>query len=134
MDPLKDALTRGRPVCFLDVSVNDSEPARIRLELFSDLCPKTSENFRQLCTGETMKEGRPMGYKNCSFHRIMKDFMIQGGDFIHGDGSGSYSIFGASYPDESFAVTHAPGVLSSANTGPNTNGCQFFIVSSRLNA
>jgi len=127
-EALEEALKKGRPVVFLDIAVNESDPVRLKLELFSDLCPKTAENFRQLCTGETYKEGRPMGFKNSTFHRILKDFMIQGGDFVRGDGTGSYSIYGTSFPDEGFAVTHMPGTLSSANSGPNTNGCQFFIV------
>ena len=124
---LAAALKRGHPVCFLDVSINDGEPMRIRLELFSDVCPKTCENFKQLCTGAPTFEGRPVGYKGSTFHRVVKEFMIQGGDFVNGDGTGSYSIYGASFPDENFKVPHNAGVLSSANSGPNTNGCQFFI-------
>ncbi len=64
------------------------------MELFADICPKTAENFRQLCTGEYRRSGVPQGYKNCQFHRIIKDFMVQGGDFIKGDGTGKMSIFG----------------------------------------
>lgn len=98
------------------------------MELWADIAPKTAENFRQLCTGEFRKNGLPMGYKGCQFHRVIKDFMIQGGDFVKGDGTGSMSIYGSRYADEPFIGRHTgPGLLSSANSGPNTNGCQFFV-------
>jgi len=120
------------PVVFLDVSIGDQPIGRIVMELFKDVVPKTAENFRQLCTGEFKLNGVPIGYKNCSFHRVIKDFMIQGGDFLRGDGTGSLSIFGEKFQDENFILKHdTPGLLSMANSGQNTNGCQFFIVCSK---
>ena len=123
-----EALERGNPVVFLDIAIGSSFIGRIRIELFKDVAPKTAENFRQLCTGERVVGNRPMGYKGSTFHRVIRDFMIQGGDFVHNDGTGSFSIYGTTFEDESFVKGHTEaGLLSSANTGPNTNGCQFFI-------
>jgi peptidyl-prolyl isomerase H (cyclophilin H) len=119
------------PVVFFDISIGGSPSGRIYMELFADVVPKTAENFRQFCTGEKMRNGISIGYKNSNFHRVIKDFMIQGGDFIKGDGSGSYSIYGENFDDESFILKHdTPGLLSMANSGKNTNGCQFFITTS----
>jgi peptidyl-prolyl isomerase H (cyclophilin H) len=116
------------PVVFFDIAISDQPVGRIAMELFRDVCPKTAENFRQLCTGEFRLNGVPIGYKNCSFHRVIKDFMIQGGDFVKGDGTGCLSIYGEKFPDENYELKHdVPGVLSMANSGPNSNGCQFFI-------
>lgn len=118
----------ANPIVFLDVSIADIPVGRITLELFADVCPKTAENFRQFCTGEHRPNGQPVGYKGCSFHRVIKDFMVQGGDFSNGDGTGSASIYGSKFADENFTLRHTgPGVLSSANSGPNTNCSQFFI-------
>lgn len=118
----------NNPVVFLDVSIGGQPVGRMKMELFADVVPKTAENFRQLCTGEHKKSGVPVGFKNSTFHRVIKDFMVQGGDFLKGDGTGSFSIYGTQFEDENFKMKHlGAGYLSMANSGPNSNGCQFFI-------
>ncbi|KAK8181781.1 putative peptidyl-prolyl cis-trans isomerase [Phyllosticta capitalensis] len=118
------------PVVFFDVTLGGEPLGRIKMELFKDVVPRTAENFRQFCTGESKNGlGRPQGFKGCKFHRVIKDFMIQGGDFLNGDGTGSTCIYGSrSFADENFELKHdSSGLLSMANSGPNTNGSQFFI-------
>merc|ERR1711907_741727 len=111
---------------FFDMTIGGADAGRITMELYTDTVPKTCENFRALCAGDTGKNastGQPLHFKGSKFHRVIPGFMCQGGDFTRGDGRGGESIYGAKFADESFALKHTgAGVLSMANAGRNTNG------------
>ncbi|KAL4582372.1 hypothetical protein LXL04_006919 [Taraxacum kok-saghyz] len=123
------------PRCYLDISIGGELEGRLVVELYKDIVPKTAENFRALCTGEKgigPNTGVPLHLKGSCFHRVIKGFMIQGGDISARNGTGGESIYGSKFEDENFELKHErKGMLSMANSGPNTNGSQFFITTTR---
>eukprot|EP00747_Dinoflagellata_sp_TGD_P026710 gnl/TRDRNA2_/TRDRNA2_132132_c0_seq1.p2 gnl/TRDRNA2_/TRDRNA2_132132_c0~~gnl/TRDRNA2_/TRDRNA2_132132_c0_seq1.p2 ORF type:complete len:175 (-),score=42.70 gnl/TRDRNA2_/TRDRNA2_132132_c0_seq1:69-593(-) len=123
----------ANPKVFFEMTIGGAPAGKITFELYADTVPKTTENFRCLCTGEKGMgtQGKPLHFKGSKFHRVIPGFMCQGGDFTRGDGRGGESIYGGKFPDESFAGKAGKhtggGCLSMANAGPNTNGSQFFV-------
>nr|AAZ66136.1 cyclophilin [Holosticha sp. WJC-2003] len=128
---IKQYSSPTNPRVYFDIEVDGKSKGRIVMELFKNITPKTAENFRQLCTGEggkSSRSGKNPHYKGSVFHRVIKQFMMQGGDFTNFNGTGGESIYGLKFDDENFRIKHTEkGLLSSANAGKNTNGSQFFV-------
>merc|ERR1712151_496974 len=117
----------NNPHVFFDIVQGNKKLGRIVMQLYMDVTPKTAGNFKAICTGDNDDK---LTYKNSIFHRVIKDFMIQGGDITNADGTGGKSIYGEKFADENFQIKHNKGgLLSMANSGVNTNGSQFFITS-----
>jgi len=120
MNKIKKEMNKDSDLCYLDISIDGKFIGKILIKLYDDIVPKTCYNFKMLCKNKK--------YKNCLFHRIIQDFMIQGGDYENNDGTGGKSIYGMKFEDENFEIKHhKPYLLSMANCGANTNGSQFFI-------